>query len=235
MTCRRRRLELPIDPERPTGWALLETLYCIVRDVGRVGDASSLLGSLLGQLPDPVHRPPGEGPLRVFLSHTSDLRDQPPGRSFVDAAEAAVVRAGHAVADMAYFGARDTSCLAHCVDMIARADVYVGIVGARYGSSVRERPELSYTELELEAATGLGLPRLIFLIREDAPTRAPLVQSAEHTARQQAFRARLQESGLLVSHVGLPAELELELLHSLDRLQPGHLHPARPRPPRWGT
>jgi len=148
---------------------------------------------------------PPRAPWRVFLSHTSELRDHPAGRSFVAAAEAAVIRAGHAVTDMAYFAARDSEPIVHCRDMVGRADVYVGIIGHRYGSPVRDQPDLSYTEAEFEAATRLRLPRLVFLIRGSLPA----VQPAEHAARQDAFRRRLQEGDVLPSWVTSPAELEI--------------------------
>ncbi|TMC05507.1 MAG: DUF4062 domain-containing protein [Chloroflexi bacterium] len=163
--------------------------------------------------------PPADAPWRVFLSHTSDLREHPARRPFAAAAEAAVVRAGHAVSDMAYFAAGDADCADHCARMVARSDVYVGLVGGRYGSPARGRPDLSYTELEFEIASALRLPRLIFLIREDAPALPPAVQSAERRARQAAFRRRVQASGLMVARVRWPVELELGLLHALGELR----------------
>jgi hypothetical protein len=100
---------------------------------------------------------------RVFVSHTSELREFPRGWSYVAAVERAVAACGHVVVDMADFPAADLPSARLCTDRVESCDVYIGVLGTRYGSLVRERPDVSYTELEFESATEAGLQRLVFV------------------------------------------------------------------------
>src|SRR5262245_18298846 len=124
-------------------------------------------------------RTAGGQALRVFLSHTSDLRLHPRPRSFVAAAEDAVIRAGHAVTDMAYFTARDTAPPDSCRREVARADVYVGIIRIRFGACVPGLSDRSYTDLEFDEASDLRRPRLIFLIEEESQLLPPVDQTPD--------------------------------------------------------
>jgi len=142
-----------------------------------------------------------------------------------------VTRAGNTVLDMEYFPAREDQPAAYCREPVRRADAYVGIIGFRYGSPVRDQPERSYTELEFDAAAELGLPRLVFLLDEDAVLSLPqsCLSDPQYGERQRAFRERVRAAGITVQRVGSPDRLETLLFHALTVLS---RQPAEGQAPR---
>jgi hypothetical protein len=167
---------------------------------------------------------------RVFLSHTSELRELPKPRSFVAAAESAVTRAGDAVADMAYFAARDVTPEQVAQEKLADADVHVLIAGFHYGSLV---DDVSRPEQEFQAAGDNGLPRLVFVLGDETLGLPALFRDLRYGARQEAFRQRLLESAIEVTTVSAPDELEAALFQALTNL-PRSRQQSGPAGRIWG-
>jgi tetratricopeptide (TPR) repeat protein len=164
----------------------------------------------------------GDGPRwRVFISHTSELRDFPKPRSYVHEVERAITAAGHVIVDMTDFPAADQQPARLCVDRVRACDVYVGVLGTRYGSPVRDRPDVSYTELEFDTATQKGVDRLMFTLdinAEGAGIPASALIDREFGARQDAFLHRVRDSGLTQKSFANPARLGQLVERSLREL-----------------
>jgi tetratricopeptide (TPR) repeat protein len=155
---------------------------------------------------------------QVFISHTSDMALFPEVRSFVQAAMDAVDRAGMAAVDMRSFAARDGEPAEYCRRRVRECEIYVGVIGFRYGSLV-PRELVSYTELEFIEAGLADLPRLVFLMAETAGLPADLAD--EDRSAVQAFRERLLNAGLIVRVFTSDTSLELEVFHALTEAAGG--------------
>ena len=155
------------------------------------------------------------------MSYTSELRAFPEKGSYLAEAERAVSAAGHVIVDMADFPAESRPAAQVCTERVRGCDVYVGVLGTRYGSPVRDRPEVSYSELEFEAATAAGLPRLVFVLdTAAADVGIPLAELIDDTygVRQEAFRRRVQASGLVTQSFASPHQLGWLVERSLREL-----------------
>lgn len=160
----------------------------------------------------------------MFLSHTSELGKYPERRSFVAAAKDAVLGFNGLPLDMEYFPARDQYPAAQCREFLKGSKFYVGIIGFRYGTVVKDAPERSYVELEYYTAKDIGLKRLIYLLDAKASAHGIPVdelydndENGEKRGRQKRFRILLQEEeGLTLRLVRTPEELAEQLTRSLQ-------------------
>ena len=163
-------------------------------------------------------------PCRVFLSHTSEFRKYPSDRSYLAAVESAVSAAGHVIVDMREFAASDAAPAQVCQEKVRGCELYLGIFGTRYGSPVRDRPEVSYTELEFETASDPAHPleRLVFLLDQEAENPgipAKWLNDPIHGASQQAFLRKVKDAGLTLQTFGNPDELARLVERSLAEWQ----------------
>lgn len=157
-------------------------------------------------------------PRRVFLSYTPEFSQYPRDRTFVAAAKEAVARAGEMSADLTDLPAREDMSAAYIQEQVRASDVYVGLIGFRYGSPVRDRPNVSETELAYQTATEAGMPRLVFLLDQNAVVPLPhtYLTDPDYGERQRAFRDRLYDAGITVGRFASPNQLVLVLYQALQ-------------------
>lgn len=100
--------------------------------------------------------------LQVFVSSTYlDLKDER------QAAVSTILKSGHIPAGMELFTAGDKSQLEIIKRWIDESDVYMLILGGRYGS-VQTETGVGYTELEYDYAVQIGKPLFAVVIKDNA-------------------------------------------------------------------
>jgi len=117
--------------------------------------------------------------------------------------------------DMRYFAARDGRPAEYCRQRVRDCDVYLAVVGWRYGSRVPGQA-MSYTESEFVEATNAGLPRLVFLLDDATAVPTDLIDADRDAI--DAFRQRLRQAGLICATFNTSDGLELAAFHSLSQL-----------------
>ena len=152
---------------------------------------------------------------QVFVSHTSDMTLLPAGRSFVQAALDGIGRAGMAAVDMRYFPAQEGPPVEYCRQRVRECEAYVAVVGLRYGSRV-PGAGYSYTEAEFREATAAGIPRLVFLLDENAPL--PDGAADPDRTAVDRFRRQLADAGLIIARFATPDGLEKEVFYALAEM-----------------
>lgn len=125
---------------------------------------------------------------KVFISSTQrDFLDE--RRKVFDALQRLQIK----YTAMEFFGARPEYPIEVCLNEIRTCDMFIGIIGHLYGEIVPEE-NISFTEMEYNAASRIGLPRLIYMKSEDVPT---LPEHIEHDPSKmeklESFKRKVKE------------------------------------------
>lgn len=97
------------------------------------------------------------------------------------------------VKGMEAFGARKETPLETCLNEVSQSDIYIGIIGYRFGSIERNSGK-SYTQLEYEKAVDEKKEILIYLINEkDSKVSIQYVDFGENRNKLQNFKRILKD------------------------------------------
>src|SRR4051794_5954612 len=128
--------------------------------------------------------------LQIFVSST--FTDLLPERQ---AAVEAILKAGHIPAGMELFTAGNRSQWEVIQRWIADSDIYMLILGGRYGS-IEPTSETSYTELEYDLAVASGKPYFAVVITDDelesrVEKHGAKISEQDHPDKLAAFRSKV--------------------------------------------
>jgi hypothetical protein len=131
---------------------------------------------------------------------------------------------------MEHLSAADDGGLEESMRLVDEADIYLGILGHRYGH-IPKRKTKSITHLEYERATRRRIPRLIFIMHENHPVRARDVEKGAAAEKLEKFKRRLMGDHT-VNFFESPEHLRSLVASALATCKPelatGSPHPLEP-------
>ena len=114
---------------------------------------------------------------------------------------------------MEHLTATDANALEISLAIADRADVYIGIIGFRYGY-VPDGKVISVTEAEYNRALELNTPRLIFLMSDKHPLLPADVETGDGAEKLKKFKERLQKDRV-VSFFDSADDLKAKVIQAL--------------------
>jgi hypothetical protein len=159
----------------------------------------------------------------IFISSTYE--DMIPYREEV---QRGLTRFEQIIKGMEYFGSSPEKPLEKCVSELNLSEIYIGIIGMRYGS-VDDVSKKSFTQIEYEKAVETGKPILIYIIDENHPIPSKFVDTGDTAKLLQEFKNYLKKSHTITffttpQDLGMKVSNDLQVaLDKLGRFQIGKL------------
>ena len=121
--------------------------------------------------------------------------------------------------------ARDADAIRVSLEMVNRADIYIGVFAWRYGH-VPEEHDISITEMEFNRAVERQIPVLIFLIHKDHQLTIEMVETGEKAQTKLLALKDRASKGRGRREFKSPAELRAHVIQALSDLKQRELKPT---------
>lgn len=137
---------------------------------------------------------------------------------------------------MEHLPASDSDAIRVSLDMVDRADIYLGIYAYRYGY-VPEGHETSITEMEYNRAVERGIPRVLFVMDKSHPITIDQVDTGEKAEKLEEFKEKLTTERVVNffdSEDDLRAKVIDSLSHMREQVDAAQFHYVSdiPQPPK---
>jgi WD40 repeat protein len=139
--------------------------------------------------------------LKVFLSHTNEFSKYPDfsnDKTYVARAKEAVEKFNHKCIEMEAFTADPSTPEDYDARLVKECDVYIGIIGMRYGSLTSEG--ISHTEHEYNTALKENKKIFVFILDDnsvDSKLPVEVLQSGERHMNQDAFKNKVKSNHIV--------------------------------------